>query len=149
MGLRPGPGPPRAQGLPALSNSHIPGSWLPPLLMRYNVPENGCESVGFPCPGLTCNRIHACLLVRVTQSGFSVVHSGNSPGHTSTKGFSGKTPEGLRNEQGGSGSEHSQETSDADSEGAGWGLCKESQLTPPGRNHDRHSRQGTLWAFAS
>ena len=43
VGLRPGPGPPRAQGLPALSNSHIPGSWLPLLLMRYKVPENGCE----------------------------------------------------------------------------------------------------------
>lgn len=72
-----------------------------------------------PCPGLTCDPILACLLVRVTQSGFSVVHSGNSSGHISRSGFSGKTYEGLQNEQGGSGSEHNQETSEADSEGAG------------------------------
>ena len=52
----------------------------------------------------------ACLLpqaVSVSQSGFSVVRSGNSSGHTSRRGFSGKTAEGPRNEQGGLGSGHS------------------------------------------
>ena len=52
----------------------------------------------------------ACLLpqaVRVSQSGFSVVRSGNSSSHISRRGFRGKTTEGPRNEQGGSGSGHS------------------------------------------